>query len=82
MWKPSAMVICRRMPSFCVVSARKTLMEKCGHLNAQDKETFLQAGFGADHLLEVIAIVAASTITNYTAGVTQLPLEADFQAHA
>lgn len=60
----------------------KTLIEKRGRLDAQDKETFLQAGFGLDHLLEVVAIVAASTITNYTGSVTQPPLEADFQAHA
>ena len=60
----------------------KTLIEKRGRLNEQDKETFLQAGFGPDHLLEVIAIVAASTMTNYNANVTQPPLEQDIQAHA
>jgi alkylhydroperoxidase family enzyme len=60
----------------------KTLIEKRGRLSAHDKETFLQAGFGPGHLLEVIAIVAASTITNYNASVTQPPLEQDLQAHA
>lgn len=60
----------------------KTLIEKRGQLNAHDKETFLQAGFGPDLLLEVITIVAASTMTNYNANVTQPPLEADLQAHA
>jgi alkylhydroperoxidase family enzyme len=60
----------------------KTLIEKRGRLSEHDKETFLQAGFGPDHLLEVITIVAASTITNYTGSVTQPPLEKDFQAHA
>jgi alkylhydroperoxidase family enzyme len=60
----------------------KTLIEKRGRLNGHDKEQFLQAGFGTDHLLEVIAIVAASTITNYTGSVTQPPLEEAFQAHA
>lgn len=60
----------------------KALIEKRGRLDAHDKEAFLQAGFGPDHLLEVVAIVAASTITNYTGSVTQPPLEADFQAHA
>lgn len=40
------------------------------------------AGFGKDHLLEVIAVVAASTITNYTGNVTNPRLEAPFQAHA
>lgn len=60
----------------------KTLIEKRGHLSAHDKEQFLQSGFGPELLLEVIAIVAASTITNYNANVTQPPLEADFQSHS
>jgi hypothetical protein len=41
-----------------------------------------RTGFGKDHALEVIAIVAASTITNYTGSITKTPLEAPFQAHA
>ncbi|MFC4528155.1 carboxymuconolactone decarboxylase family protein [Dyella halodurans] len=60
----------------------KTLIEKRGRLSAHDKDVFLQAGFGPNQLLEVVAIVAASTITNYTGSVTQPPLEPDFQAHA
>jgi alkylhydroperoxidase family enzyme len=60
----------------------KTLIEKRGRLSAYDKEHFLQAGFGPEHLLEAIGIVAASTITNYTSSVTQPPLEEGFQPHA
>jgi AhpD family alkylhydroperoxidase len=60
----------------------RTLIEKRGHLSDQDIDRFVAAGFGKDHLLEVIAIVAASTITNYTGSVTKPPLEAPFQAHA
>lgn len=60
----------------------KTLIEKRGSLSAHDKEAFLRAGFGPDQLLEVVTIVAASTITNYTGNVTQPPLESDFQKHA
>jgi len=59
----------------------KTLIEKRGRLNAHDKEAFLQAGFSPDHLLEVIAIVAASTITNYTGSVTNPPVEPEFEPH-
>jgi hypothetical protein len=40
---------------------------------------FLAAGFGKDHLLEVIA---ASTITNYAGSITKPPLEAPSQDHA
>jgi len=60
----------------------KTMIEKRGRLDGQDVERFLSAGFGRDHLLEVVAIVAASTITNYTGSIAKVPLEAPFQAHA
>jgi len=60
----------------------KTMIEKRGHLNDDDVNRFLAAGFGKDHLLEVIAAVAASTITNYTASITKPPLGAPFEAHA
>ena len=60
----------------------KTLIEKRGLLDDQDIDQFMGAGFGKDHTLEVIAAVAASTITNYTGSVTKTPLEAAFQAHA
>jgi alkylhydroperoxidase family enzyme len=59
----------------------RTLIEKRGRLNDQDIERFLAAGFGKDLLLEVIAIVAASTITNYTGNITNPPLEAALRAH-
>jgi hypothetical protein len=35
-----------------------------------------------DLLLEVIAIVAASTITNYTGSITNPPLEQSLRVHA
>lgn len=59
----------------------RTLIEKRGRLDDQDVERFLAVGFGKDLLLEVITIVAASTITNYTGNVTNPPLEAALQAH-
>jgi len=60
----------------------KTLIEKRGRLDDCDIDQLVAAGFGKDLALEVIAIVAASTITNYTGSVTRIPLEAPFQAHA
>jgi AhpD family alkylhydroperoxidase len=59
----------------------KTLIEKRGRLDDQDVDRFIGAGFGKDHLLEVIAVVAASTITNYTGSVTKPPVEGPFQSH-
>ena len=76
----------RRSPKDAKLSAlsalAKTMIEKRGLLNDQDVDQFIAAGFGNDHVLEVIAIVAASTITNYTGSITKPPLEAPFQAHA
>src|ERR1700729_1228067 len=60
----------------------KTMIEKRGRLDDDDLNRFLATGFGKDHLLEVIAAVAASTITNYTGSITKPPLEAPFQSHA
>jgi AhpD family alkylhydroperoxidase len=60
----------------------RTMIERRGHLDDQDFDRFLAAGFGKDHFLEIVAIVAASTITNYTASITNTPLEAPLQAHA
>lgn len=68
---------------FAALSAlAKTMIEKRGHLGDEDISRFLAAGFGKDHLLEVIAAVAASTITNYTGSITKPPLEAPFKEHA
>jgi alkylhydroperoxidase family enzyme len=60
----------------------RALIEKRGRLDDAEVDQFMEAGFGKDHALEVIAIVAASTITNYTGSITRTPLEAPFQAHA
>lgn len=59
----------------------RTLIEKRGRLNDSDIEQFLTAGYSEELLLEVIAVVAASTMTNYTASVTRPPVDGPFQAH-
>ncbi|WP_303831542.1 carboxymuconolactone decarboxylase family protein [Asticcacaulis taihuensis] len=59
----------------------KHYIETRGHLDPSHIDIFLAAGFSQEHLLEVIAVVAASTITNYTASVTAPLLEAPFDAH-
>ena len=60
----------------------RTLIEKRGRLDDRDIGHFLEAGFSRELLLEVITIVAASTITNYTGSVTQPLLEDWLQVHA
>ena len=76
----------RRLPKnskFAALSGlAKAVIEKRGRLGDEDIDRVLAAGFGKDHLLEAIAAVAASTITNYTGSITKPPLEAPFQEHA
>lgn len=74
----------RRVPKDAMFAAlstfARTLIEKRGRVDDRDVDAFVTAGFRKEHALEVIAVVAASTITNYTASVTQPPLEQPFQA--
>jgi AhpD family alkylhydroperoxidase len=60
----------------------RTLIEKRGCVDDQDIAIFTKAGFTRNTVLDVILVVAASTITNYTGSVTQPPLEQMFQEHA
>jgi alkylhydroperoxidase family enzyme len=60
----------------------RTLIEKRGHLDEADIGRFLAAGYSKERLLEAIAAVAASTITNYTASVAQPPLDEAFRPYA
>jgi uncharacterized peroxidase-related enzyme len=60
----------------------KTLIEKRGHLSEQELDGFLGAGFTKEQIMEVIAVVAASTITNYSGTIANPPLENQFQQFA
>lgn len=60
----------------------RTLIEKRGHVDDRDVDAFVATGFRKEHALEVIAVVAASAITNYTASVTKPPLEEPFKAYS
>src|SRR6516162_2671925 len=76
----------RRVPTdkrFAALSTlAKTLIEKRGHLSEQELESFIAAGFTKEQVLEVVAIVAASTITNYTGSIANPPLEDTFRQYA
>jgi AhpD family alkylhydroperoxidase len=72
-----------RNPQSSALSAlARNLIGKRGHLDDLDKSRFLQAGFSESQLLEVITVIAASTITNYTGSVTHPPVEAAFAKYA
>jgi AhpD family alkylhydroperoxidase len=60
----------------------RTLIEKRGHASEQELDSFIAAGFTREQVFEVIAIVAASTITNYAGTIANPPLDAPFQPYA
>lgn len=53
----------------------RTLIEQRGKLDEDCIGRFVAAGYRNELVLEIITIVAASTITNYTGNVTNPPLE-------
>jgi AhpD family alkylhydroperoxidase len=75
----------RRVPNDATSAAlstfARTLIEKRGRVDDLDVDAFVAAGFRKEHALEVIAVVAASTITNYTGSVTKPPVDEPFQAY-
>jgi len=56
-------------------------IEQRGHVGNEELTAFIEAGFTPALALEVIAAVAASTITNYAGSLTDPPLEAQFQEY-
>ena len=72
-----------REPRCAALSAyTRSLIEKRGHLGDAAVEAFLAAGFKPEQALEVLAVSAASTITNYALNIAKPPLEPIFQKHA
>jgi alkylhydroperoxidase family enzyme len=75
-----------RLPAekrFAALSAlAKGLIEKRGHLSEKELDSFIAAGFTKEQVLEVIAIVAASTITNYAGTIANPPLEDPFRQYS
>lgn len=72
----------RNPKSLALSTLARTLIENRGHVDDADMSKFLQAGFTESHLLEVITVIAASTITNYTGSVTHPPVETAFAKYA
>ena len=69
-------------PSLAALSRlAKALIVTRGRVDPSDRGAFLRASFTPEHLLEAVAVSAASTMTNYTANVTEPPLEAEFGEH-
>ncbi|SHM54231.1 carboxymuconolactone decarboxylase family protein [Rhizobacter sp. OV335] len=58
----------------------RSLIENRGKLDAAAQSGFYAAGYRPDQLLELIGVVAASTLTNYAGNVVHPPLEDFLQA--
>jgi AhpD family alkylhydroperoxidase len=72
-----------REPRCAALSAyARSLIEKRGHVGDAAIGAFVSAGFKPDQALEVLAVSAASTITNYALNIAEPPLEPMFQEHA
>jgi AhpD family alkylhydroperoxidase len=61
-------------------AAARSLIESRGNLDAAVRTGFLAVGYRPDQLLELIGVVAASTLTNYAGNVVHPPLEDFLQA--
>ena len=60
----------------------KRYIETRGRLADADLQAFFAAGYSQASALEVITVVAASTMTNYVGNVARPPLEEAFEQHA
>lgn len=60
----------------------RRLIETRGHVDEAGIDSFLEAGFRPEQVLEILAVTAASTITNYAGTITRLPLEDYLERHA
>lgn len=76
----------RRLPQDSKLAAlshlARTLIDKRGRLDDQDVASFTAAGFDQALVLDVILVVAASTMTNYTGSTANPQLEEMFQPYA
>lgn len=63
-------------------SLARKLIERRGHVSDHDVATFVDAGFHGEQVLEMLAVTAASTITNYVGTIARPPLEGFLQPHA
>ncbi|AKU95708.1 Macrophage infectivity potentiator-related protein [Labilithrix luteola] len=70
----------RRLAAMSAIA--RAMIEKRGHLDDRDRAAFQDAGYGPDLVLEIVAIVAASAITNYTASIAEPALDEALKPYA
>lgn len=57
------------------------VMSHAGWVPEGERQAFLDAGFTARHLLDILTILAMKTLSNYTNHIAQTPLDAAFAPH-
>ena len=58
------------------------ILEKNGAIGAAEMRRFLNAGFRATQILELLLGIAGKTMTNFAAKIARVPLDAEFADHA
>ena len=70
-------------PKLAALSAlTRALIDGRGKVDARALDAFRAAGFGDEQVLEILAVLAASTMTNYASNIAEPALEEMFQTHA
>jgi alkylhydroperoxidase family enzyme len=76
----------RRLPTDKRYAALSTLarrfIETRGHVSEEELTAFVDAGFKQEQTLEILAVTAASTITNYAGTLAKPPLEDFLEQYA
>jgi uncharacterized peroxidase-related enzyme len=60
----------------------RALVTSKGHVSDAAKQAVLAAGFTPAHVLEVVAVIAFTTMANYAHNITQCPIDRPFQPQA
>ncbi len=70
-------------PRLAALSAlARRLIETRGHVSEAERAAFVASGFKREQSLEILAVTAASTITNFAGTITRPPLEDVLQPYA
>jgi len=70
----------KRLAALSILTRK--LIETRGHVVEQDLTAFVEAGFEREQTPEILAVIAASTITNYAGTMAEPPLEDFLERHA
>jgi len=64
-----------------LVHFAQVVMEHRGWVPENEQEAFLAAGYTTRHALDVLAILALKTLSNYTNHLAKTPLDSAFESH-